>query len=259
MATTRIAEAAKRVNRREITGSAVDQYTKYAKGQPAIAFCTLVEHAESVARDFRLAGYKSWCVHGGTPKEERDRLIAGLGDGEVEVLTSCELISEGLDVPALGAVILLRPTASLGLHLQTIGRGLRPSPGKEHLVVLDHVGNIARHGRPDFERRWTLAGVEHDLITCWHCQALNEENASNCSACGARFKKKKPTGDGPKRLPPEVVPGKLVQLTAERIAAIQAMSYGQVVRTNLSEQELRVYAAARGYKPGWVWHQLQGR
>jgi DNA repair protein RadD len=72
---------------------------------------------------------------------ERDRLIWGLATGEVEVLTSCDLISEGLDVPSVGAVILLRPTESLALAMQQIGRGMRPAEGKEHLCVLDHAGN----------------------------------------------------------------------------------------------------------------------
>jgi superfamily II DNA or RNA helicase len=156
-------EVAARVDKKAITGNAVDQYQQRAKHQPALAFCALVSHAEHVAEEFRSAGYSAACVHGGLSKDERDRLIAGLGTGEVEVLTSCDLISEGLDVPALGAVILLRPTASLVLHMQQIGRGMRPAAGKAHLVVLDHVGNIRRHGRPDFERIWTLDGSRRRL------------------------------------------------------------------------------------------------
>ena len=87
------------------------------------------------------------------------RLIAGLADGSVEVLTSCDLISEGLDVPSVGAVILLRPTQPW-LCMQQIGRGMRPAPGKDALIVLDHVGNSLVHGLPETEIAWSLAGAE---------------------------------------------------------------------------------------------------
>ena len=87
-----------------ITGDAVDQYTKRAAHQPAVAFCTTVAHAEHAAAQFRSAGYRSVCVHGGTPAMERDAAIAGLGNGAIEVLTACDLISEGLDVPAVGCI-----------------------------------------------------------------------------------------------------------------------------------------------------------
>jgi DNA repair protein RadD len=72
---------------------------------------------------------------------ERDRLIQGLATGEIEILVSCDLISEGLDVPSVGAIILLRPTESLALAMQQIGRWMRPAEGKAHLCVLDHAGN----------------------------------------------------------------------------------------------------------------------
>jgi DNA repair protein RadD len=131
-------------DRAAITGDAVEQYRKRADHRSAIAFCVTVTHARHVAEGFRAAGYRSDCVHGDQPTPERDRLIAGLGSGEIEVLTSCEIISEGLDIPAVGAVILLRPTKSLTVYLQQIGRGMRPAPGKDALVVLDHGGTDCR-------------------------------------------------------------------------------------------------------------------
>jgi len=157
------ADLAGRVDRKAITGDAVAKYGELAEHRPAIAFCATVAHAEHVAEQFREAGYRAASVDGKTGRKDRDRLIAGLGNGEIEVLTSCDLISEGLDVPALGAVILLRPTKSLALHLQQIGRGMRPAPGKDALIVLDHLGNIRRHGRPDFERTWTLDGIDKPI------------------------------------------------------------------------------------------------
>jgi DNA repair protein RadD len=95
-------------------------------------------------------------VSGQTPRPERDRLIGGLETGEVQILTSCDLISEGLDVPSVGAVSLCRPTQSLALYLQQIGRGMRPKPDGRPLIVLDHAGNVQRHGPPDQRRTWDI-------------------------------------------------------------------------------------------------------
>jgi superfamily II DNA or RNA helicase len=144
-------EAAAAVNTATITGNAVDEYRRRCDHTPAIGFCCTVAHAEAVAQAFRAHGYRAAHVSGETPKDERDGLIAGLGTGQVEVLTSCALIDEGLDVPSVGAVILLRPTKSLVLHRQQIGRGMRPAAGKDALIVLDHVGNVLAHGLPEQE------------------------------------------------------------------------------------------------------------
>ena len=144
----------------KIIGDAVATYTQHAAHLPTICFCISVSHAELMAERFRAAGYRSVAAHGGMATAERDAAIGGLATGAIEVLTACDLISEGLDVPVVGTVILLRPTKSLVLHLQQVGRGMRPAPEKDALIVLDHVANTIEHGLPDMPRRWTLAGVE---------------------------------------------------------------------------------------------------
>jgi superfamily II DNA or RNA helicase len=252
-------EVAERVDRKAITGDAVEQYRRHADHQPAIAFCALVSHAAHVAAEFQAAGYRAVCVHGDLRKDDRHRLIAGLGTGEVEVLTSCDLISEGLDVPALGAVILLRPTQSLVLHMQQIGRGMRPAEGKKHVAVLDHAGNIKRHGRPDIERIWTLGGVEEKAGTaidkvCPDCGCLNPPAVRECENCGFVWEIGEPRGG---RRTPVYVPGSLGRLSASRLSAILGMSYRQVTSMRLSEEELKAYAEVHGYKPGWVFHRLR--
>jgi superfamily II DNA or RNA helicase len=171
-------------------------------------------------------------------------------------LTSCDLVGEGLDVPALGAVILLRPTQSLVLHMQQIGRGMRAAPGKSALIVLDHVGNLGRHGRPDFERIWTLDGVDKAAgLTriCAECGAVNKAGVECCEACGVEF----PAGTGGGRRTPVQVSGDLAELSAERVAEIAAMSYRRVISARLSAAELHAYARMRGYKPGWVYYRLR--
>jgi superfamily II DNA or RNA helicase len=97
-----VADLVEAIDRKGITGDAVADYRQRADHQPAIAFCATVAHAEHVATAFRNAGYRSDCVHGGLSTKDRDALIAGLGNGATEVLTSCDLISEGLDVQRSG-------------------------------------------------------------------------------------------------------------------------------------------------------------
>ena len=116
---------------------------------------------------------------GKLPVEERDTLIYNLGSGAIEVLTSCEILGEGIDIPTIGAAILLRPTKSLALYLQQVGRGLRPAPGKSHLTVIDCAGNALAHGLPDEPHAWSLNGRPRRSIgqqphwLCAECQCLN--------------------------------------------------------------------------------------
>jgi len=251
-------ELASVVDRAGITGDAVEQYRRRADHQPALAFCATVAHAENVAGCFRAAGYRSQCVHGKTPAAERDVLIAGLGNGAIEILTSCDLISEGLDAPALGAVILLRPTKSLVLHMQQIGRGMRPAPGKAELIVLDHVANVLVHGLPDAKRAWTLAGGAEknreapEVRMCPGCGCCNPIGARACSSCGYV----RPAAEPRPRLL-QHVPGDLSELSAARLARVRRLSYRQILRLRLSEAELREFARVRGYKRGWVAHWLR--
>ena len=138
-----------------VIGSAVEEYKRRLLGTAAV-FCVDVAHSKAVTGAFVAAGVKAIHVDGETPAEERRAAIAALGSGELQVLSNCGLISEGVDVPAIGAAILLRPTASLALYLQQVGRALRPAPGKDRAIILDFAGNVSRHGLPDEPREWTL-------------------------------------------------------------------------------------------------------
>lgn len=137
----------------KIIGDVVRHYRRYSDGLPAIAFCATVKHADEVARRFREEGIASDSIDGGNSDDERVRKIEALGNGSIKVLTSCELISEGVDIPIVSTAILLRPTHSLGLYMQQVGRVLRPYTGKSHAVILDHVGNVFRFGLPDIDRK----------------------------------------------------------------------------------------------------------
>ena len=127
-----------------IVDGAVRDYKRLCPNAPAIAFCVTIEHSKLVADAFRRHGYRAEHLDGGTPRRERRDLIAALANGDVDILTNCGIVSEGLDVPGVEAAILLRPTRSLALYLQMVGRALRP--GKELAYVLDHAGNVTATG-----------------------------------------------------------------------------------------------------------------
>jgi superfamily II DNA or RNA helicase len=153
-----LGDLAERMSSGFVLDDALTEYCKHLDGQSAIAFCTTIEHSLAVARFFQAAGIRARHLDGDTPTTERRALIAALATGEVQVLMNCSLISEGLDVPSVAGAILLRPTKSLALHLQQIGRALRPAPGKTRAIILDHAGNTLKHGLPDLEHPWSLDG-----------------------------------------------------------------------------------------------------
>jgi superfamily II DNA or RNA helicase len=175
-------------------GDCLTHYRQHLSGQTAIAFCCSVAHAEAVARLFQDAGIAASSIDGNTDSAKRRQLLIDLGTGSLKVLTSCALIGEGVDVPSVGGCILLRPTASVGLHLQMIGRCLRPQPGKR-AVVLDHVGNSLRLGHHLEEREWSLDGATKrdreaspSVKVCPQCFSTCATLAAVCGECGHEFR-----------------------------------------------------------------------
>ncbi|HEX6216705.1 MAG TPA: DEAD/DEAH box helicase, partial [Vicinamibacterales bacterium] len=153
-------ESADIMGKPKVIGSAVAEYRKHMSGAPAVAFCVSIENAVKTADTFRAAGYTSASIDGNMDKTLRRKLVEDFGAGRVQVLTSCDIVSEGFDIPGIVGAILLRPTWSLALYLQQVGRALRIAPGKTSAVILDHVQNSMRHGLPDDPREWSLLGRE---------------------------------------------------------------------------------------------------
>jgi DNA repair protein RadD len=184
-------EAEQRVG--TIMGDCLGHYHKHLPGQTAIAFCCSVAHAEAVAALFNSNGVPAASIDGTMDASTRRELLDRLAVGDLKVLTSCALIGEGVDVPSVGGCILLRPTASVALHLQMIGRCLRPQPGKR-AVVLDHVGNTLRLGHHLEQRDWTLDGLARrdrdqapSVKVCPVCYSTSMSAAQVCRDCGHVF------------------------------------------------------------------------
>lgn len=181
-----------------ITGDAIEEYKKYCMGKRAVAFCTSIKHAKNVAEQFRSCGIPAMSIDGKMDKAERKRIISLYRSGDIKVLTNCNIVTEGFDLPAIEAVIQLRPTASLSLYLQMVGRGLRTFDGKLKAIILDHVDNWKRHGFPDDDREWSLGqrmrarkkSVEEIIEqtkVCEGCFIVLKSVARTCPNCGHSF------------------------------------------------------------------------
>jgi DNA repair protein RadD len=245
-------QAEQRLSGRQITGDAVSHYRQHLGDGTAIAFCCSVAHAEAVARAFEDRGIAAASIDGRMDAPQRRGLLERLGSGDLKVLTSCALIGEGVDVPSVGGCILLRPTQSLGLHLQMIGRALRPSPGKDAAVVLDHVGNLERLGSHLDEQPWSLEGklkrsrtAAPSLKVCPKCFACSRPTVRVCTECGHEFVVE--------RRELAVVDGQLqeYQKRERRRAQGGAQSYAELVSVGMS----------RGMKNPHAWanHVLRAR
>lgn len=247
------------MDRPAIYGDAVKHYRQYCDRAPAIAFCVSVAHAEHVAEAFRSAGYQAASIDGTLDDRTRRQRIEDLGSGKLHILASCEIISEGTDIPIVAGALLLRPTQSLSLCLQQVGRALRPFPGKERAIIIDAVGNTLRHGHPLEDRLWSLNSkprrqrkdpeAKTPLKVCPQCECAHAP-APACPECGNPY---------PVQVRQvEQVEGALVEVRPED-RRLQARREQGGCRTL---EDLRELAAARGYRAAWaekVWASRQSR
>jgi DNA repair protein RadD len=184
------ADLARAMDKPSLVGDVVDHYQRITPGKTALLFAVSVEASRNVVDRFNVLGVPALHVDADTSPDDRHAAIEALRTGRVKVLSNVELFTEGFDCPAVDAVILLRPTRSLALYLQMVGRGLRPSPGKEPTIILDHSGLVHAHGMPDDPVDWSLGGELRRegpggsrLRRCPSCSAVHEW-AAECVECG---------------------------------------------------------------------------
>lgn len=253
-------EVAELMDRPRIVGDAVDHYLKYARGRRALVFAVSIQASVRIVEAFNAAGVPAEHVDGDTPTETRDAAMQRLRDGATLVLSNVDLFGEGVDVPTVEAVVLLRPTQSLALYLQQVGRGLRAAEGKDRCVILDHAGNSRRHGLPDDDRDWTLEGRrgraqagDSDSVApirqCPSCFAINRATAKVCTECGEPFPVDARTV--------AEVDGELAEVDPEVVRKQARREQGRAG----SLEALIQLGQQRGYKNprAWALHVMRGR
>ena len=252
-----------RMDKSQITGDVVKHYQKICPGVPALAFCVSIKHAENVARQFNDAGIPAASIDGTLSNRVRASRIRDLGAGLIKVLTSCEIVSEGTDIPIVTAAILLRPTQSMGLFLQQSGRVLRIHPEKDHSIILDHVNNSARFGLVDEVRRWSLedrpnkkpagGGDGADRVRqCPACYTVFGPHRPICPQCGERWIVQSREVDE--------VDGELKPVSEEQLKiAAEKKKRRQTQVDADSLEKLQELGKEKGYKPNWANHIWKAR
>lgn len=252
------------VDKPKITGDAVEHYKRLADGKRAVVFCVSVQHATHVAQEFRNAGYRAVSLDGGLDRSTRRDVVRDYQSGNIGVLTSCDLISEGFDCPGIEVGVSLRPTQSLGLWLQQVGRCLRP--GKPEAIIIDHAGNSVRHGLPNEVRDWSLQGIRRgkqnrahaetapSIRVCPNCFSAQESGRKTCIHCAHTFPIQARKVSHSK--------GELIELTPEQAAKAHAARHArQEVGMSKSLDDLIRIGTARKYRDPEAWgrYVLAGR
>lgn len=260
----------------QIFGNAVRTYNKVAKGTQAIAYTHNVAAAKSLADEFNRQGIPANYVHGGTPAQVRDDIVDQFKAGKIKMIANAELFTEGLDLPAVETVIMLRPTQSLSLYIQFSMRSMRYLPNKTAKII-DHVGNVMRFGLPDMDRRWSIEGkskaqmkrekvqlkASETIQTCATCFGTFYKDQlidGNCPYCGAQYiaQKVEYTVDEKrelKRIDKEIQKSREEQIkrkTEARVADKRPEELKSLV-------ELQAFARIRDYKPGWAYFYAKKR
>jgi superfamily II DNA or RNA helicase len=245
-----------RMNQPRLVGDVVEHWLRLAGDRRTVVFASGVAHAIALAAAFRGAGVAAEYVDAYTPTSERRATFDRFRSGATQVLTNCFLAAYGFDLPALSAVVLARPTRSLMLFLQMLGRGLRiaPETGKTDCLVLDHAGCVHRHGFAADDRVWTLDGTTALVPPsrgarepaaakeCPVCHAVFTGTAT-CPECAFEFK--------PKGRLVETLDGALVEIGVGADATVQDRMQFYL--------ELRAFAAERGWKIGAAAHKFEER
>ena len=252
------ADIEKAMLKNTVFGNTVKYYRQLANGKKAVCYCASIRHSKATAKAFCDEGITAAHIDGDTPEKERAKIISDFRKGNISVLCNVDLISEGFDVPDCECSILLRPTKSLTLYIQQSMRCMRYQPNKR-AIILDHVGNYARHGLPDQNRQWSLNAKKKTVKKkdntddtqpvkqcpqCFYTFSVSQ-NIQICPNCGFVFPSNK-------RNIKEESQGKLIKIGSFHLdfsSPDDCQTYS----------DLLDYARKHGYKKGWAYFQAKKR
>jgi DNA repair protein RadD len=247
-----------RMDTAELVGDVVCDWLQHGERRRTICFAVGVNHSKHIADEFLKFGIRAEHLDGNTPKDEREAILARLASGKTEVISNCQVLTEGFDCPDVGCIVLARPTKQLGLYRQMVGRGLRPAPGKKDCIILDHADAWRSHGRPEDDIAWTLdvdsravnrsqekrqRGDAPQIFECPGCKVLMTRPP--CPSCGWRPQ--------PRARDVDFQDGELGLVQGALVRAGE-MARAEQIRFY---RELLGYARANGKQDGWAWHQCK--
>jgi superfamily II DNA or RNA helicase len=229
-----------------LVGGIVDHWKKLGDNRPTICFAVNVQHSKNIVQQFLGAGISAEHCDDKTTDKERGEILKRLASGETKVVSNVGILCVGVDIPSLGCIIMARPTKSLNLYIQQAGRGTRPFPGKNNFILLDHAGNVLRHGFITDEHEVNLDGSKEKREgaapkTCPECFAVYESDP--CPACG--YVKPIEEGSANKR--------EIIELGGELEELYELPVEARVKRDIIIFSN---EAKKKGYKKGWVYHKI---
>ncbi len=262
------AELSDVMNKPKLVGDVVETWLARAGARRTVVFCCSIPHSIALCEAFQRVGVAAEHVDANTPGGEREEIFTRFRSGQTQVLTNCSLASYGFDLPELSCVVLARPTNSLVLYLQMVGRGLRIANGKTDCIVLDHGGCVHEHGFAADERSWTLAGdhalagrtsQQHEAgdakpVDCPECFAVFSQ-ARTCPECGWTLK--------PAAKDVKTLHGQLIEIGHHVAVAENEMRFFRELRGHAELRGWKKGAAARMFKdktgqwPPWDWNRLE--
>jgi len=176
----------------KLVGDAVDNWLRLASDRQTIVFAVDIAHCEMLAHKFTQVGVSAASLHVRLPQEQRDKIVQQFKAGKIQVLVNVSIASYGFDSPEVSCVQICRPTRSIVLHLQMIGRGMRPKKDGGDCLVLDHAGNVRSLGFADDLFRWRLDEGKKACANWSRDERSGEEKEAkthNCDNCGHIFKR----------------------------------------------------------------------
>ncbi len=243
-----------------IYGDIVKNWQDKAQGRKTIIYCHAVWFSKEVAQAFSEAGIPAAHADAKTSEREREQIMTDFRNGKIRVLCNVDLVSEGFNVPDCSCVVLLRPTASLVLYIQQAMRAMRYRPHKK-AVIIDQVSNFEKFGTPVSPHDWSLKDRKKKkrsndssgpaIRTCSQCFAVIPANCRICPICGAEIEIEKQ----------EIQIDKQAKL--KKVNGFNPIIVNYVVTKKPNElnspAEIKAYAKAKGYRPGWIFYQMKSR
>lgn len=177
------------VNTDLVFADVIKEYKRLADNKTALLYCTRIDRANQLTRMFKDAGYSATYIASTLGQAKNSERLDAFRRGEVKILINVEMATEGFDLPDAQCIIMLRPTASIVLFLQMIGRGLRPKKDGSKAIIIDHVSNVWKHGLPDDRIMWTLNGTPENCsekMGACSCGFVYNVHLKACPLCGQK-------------------------------------------------------------------------
>lgn len=250
---------AEATNRPKLVGDIVQTWLKLAGGRQTLAFAVNIAHSMAIVDEFQRCGVAAQHIDCFSKPDDREEAIKALKEGRIQVLSSVDLLTKGFDYPGASCAILARPTKSLMVYVQQVGRVLRISDGKDSALVLDHAGNTARHGFVTDDMPTELddgkkkeakpKDVQKEERLPKPCPSCSFMKVSHkCPACGFAPKTQ------PKGIEHEE--GELSLLKGKEQKGKTKSKYTTAQKEAIYAQLLG-YAKLKGYKDGWAYFQAK--